>query len=458
MTYFNGPLRHNDANPRYFTDNNGKAIYLTGMHTWAVMQDMWIEGDEPIITDYNAFVTTMRDYGHNFMRYWQWQQTKGAHWHDVPTVFSPQPYLRTGPGDANDGLPKFDLMQWNEDYFRRLRDRIQLAGKKGIYASIMLFEAWGIKWAVKDTDPWLFMPMHPSNNINAITDNPVLDNGRAWDFFSMNCPQLLEHQKRYICKIIETVNDLDNVLFEVCNEVPWRDTSFDWMNHIADFIHETERTMPKQHPVGITAEGGEQDNAILFASQADWISPSNGVLFEYRYNPPASDGRKVVVTDTDHLWGHGCETLWIWKSFMRGHNVLFMDSWQRIPGEMDYFQDGSVTRNQRYYYAWDDMRRNLGYARQLALQLDLNHCVPHGELCTSGYCLAHPGHEYVCFFPAGGAEGVNLKGCPGTYTVQWLDPETGKVYAGDAIKGDDRHALCAPFKGMSVLSLRRSDT
>ena len=34
-----GPLRANPANPRYFTDGSGRAIFLTGSHTWANFQD-----------------------------------------------------------------------------------------------------------------------------------------------------------------------------------------------------------------------------------------------------------------------------------------------------------------------------------------------------------------------------------------------------------------------------------
>ena len=30
MMNFHGPLRHNPANPCYFTDDTGRAIYLTG--------------------------------------------------------------------------------------------------------------------------------------------------------------------------------------------------------------------------------------------------------------------------------------------------------------------------------------------------------------------------------------------------------------------------------------------
>lgn len=454
-TSFHGPLRKSTVNPRYFTDDAGKAIYLTGSHTWAVMQDIWIEGEKPIISDYEGFLTMMTDCGHNFMRFWQWPQTRVAPWNDKPSTFTPQPYLRTGPGLANDGKPKFDLTKWDDAYFRRLRQRLQMAADRGIYASIMLFEAWGIKSAADHTDPWPFYPHHPANNVNGITDNPVIKNGRAWDYFSLNCPQLLAVQKAWVRKIVETVNDMDHVLFEVANEVPFRQEAFDWMNHVADYVHELEAKMPKQHPVGITAEGGEQDNDNLFESPADWISPSNGPMLEYRYNPPAGDGRKVVVTDTDHLWGHGCETQWIWKSFTRGLNVLFMDPWIRIPGELGYYQDDSVSSNQRYYYKYDEMRRNLGYARQFALKMDLNRCVPSGHLCTSTYCLANPGHEYLCHFPAGGTECVKLRGQTGKFKVQWLDPRTGKTYEGPIAEGGKRPALTAPFPGPSVAYLER---
>jgi hypothetical protein len=35
-----GPLRVHPTNPRYFTDGSGKAIYLTGSHTWNNLQEI----------------------------------------------------------------------------------------------------------------------------------------------------------------------------------------------------------------------------------------------------------------------------------------------------------------------------------------------------------------------------------------------------------------------------------
>lgn len=449
---FNGVLRINPANPRYFTDDSGKAVYLTGSHTWAVMLDIWLENEEHHSMDYDGFLQMMEDNNHNFLRFWQYgQNTKTRLCNNIFSLFDPMPYERTGPGLAKDGRPKFDLTKFNQVYFNRLRERMVKASEKGVYVSIMMFEAWAIKWANEDTDPWPYYTYHQGNNINQITDNPVLENGRAWDVFSLHCPQILEHQKAFIRKVIDMVNDLDNVMYEVCNEIPHRKEAMEWQEYLCAYIKEYEKSKPKQHMVGITAEGGEQDNEELFKTNADWISPSNGQLFEYRYNPPAADGTKVILNDTDHLWGHGSEVGWIWKSFTRGMNVLFMDPWEPIPGDMQLWQDGDITMNQRYYYAWDPMRRNLGYTRNVSLSYDMNRCVPHNELCTSTYCLAHPGYQYVCFFPAGGTEGLDLKGTEGIFQVEWLNTATGVVFKGQPVEGGLRATLCAPFEGPSLL-------
>ena len=51
----------------------------------------------------------------------------------------PQPWQRTGPGNASDGKPKFDLTKFNQAYFDRLRDRVRQLHAAGIYAGVYLF-------------------------------------------------------------------------------------------------------------------------------------------------------------------------------------------------------------------------------------------------------------------------------------------------------------------------------
>ena len=117
-----GPLRVDPQNPRYFTDGN-KALYLTGSHTWGNLQDAGTPSPPPVFY-YTAYLDFLQTHHHNFFRLWAWEQAVGAVWTTDGPWFDPMPYARPGPGTALDGKPKFDLTQFNQAYFDRLRARV----------------------------------------------------------------------------------------------------------------------------------------------------------------------------------------------------------------------------------------------------------------------------------------------------------------------------------------------
>jgi hypothetical protein len=61
-----------------------------------------------------------------FIRLWRWEhcrsQAAGGNLH---LCMNPQPWARTGPGEAKDGKPKFDLERFDEAFFDRVRDRVR---------------------------------------------------------------------------------------------------------------------------------------------------------------------------------------------------------------------------------------------------------------------------------------------------------------------------------------------
>jgi hypothetical protein len=141
-----GPLRVHPTNPRYFTDGSGKAVYLTGSHTWDIFQ-RWLEGNldgnnrmgRP--ADFAAYLHELRNHHHNFVRFW----VADTAWSPVTkAAIEPQPYARTGPGKAADGGLKFDLHQLNQAYFDELRTRVIAARDGGLYVGVMLFNGWGV--------------------------------------------------------------------------------------------------------------------------------------------------------------------------------------------------------------------------------------------------------------------------------------------------------------------------
>ena len=102
-----GPLRANTANPRYFTDGSGKAIYLTGAHTWSNLLDRGTVNPPAVTFDYNAYINWMVSHNFNFMRLWTAElpnvgNTDGGDPYEN-FVGLPLKWVRTGPGYANDG-------------------------------------------------------------------------------------------------------------------------------------------------------------------------------------------------------------------------------------------------------------------------------------------------------------------------------------------------------------------
>lgn len=400
-----GVLRVCPANPRYFTDDSGKAILMVGSHTWNNLVDMG-PGDPPPAFDFPAYLDFLEKYNHNFIRMWTWElltwDTAGNREPKAQVhVAFPHPWKRTGPGTARDGKPKFDLTQFDENYFSRLRERVKLAQARGIYVSIMLFEGWGLQFS---PNAYESHPFHPDNNINGIKGDLDGD-GKAVEIHELKDPRILEIQKAYVRHVIDTVNEFDNVLYEISNEN--HPPSTDWRYEMIRFIKAYESEKGRQHPVGMTFQYRGGSNKTLFDSPADWISPNpeGG----YRDDPPAADGSKVIINDTDHLWGIGGNRTWVWKSFMRGMNPIFMDPY-----------DGRVL-SRGSNLAWtEDVRKAMGDVRKWSQRVDLTSMTPRPDLASTKYCLANPGKEYLVFFPEKTDRG-EIQLVPGSYELRWFD-------------------------------------
>jgi hypothetical protein len=416
-----GPLRVHPRNPRYFTDGSGKAIYLTGSHTWNNLQDSGPVGGSLTLFDFTGYVNFMRARNHNFMRMWNYEGGENQ------SFYEPVPYLRTRSR-------KYDLKRFNPAYFARLRSRVLQARDRGIYVSIMLFQGWSI-YSHGQGNPWHLHPYNKSNNINGINGDPDGD-GEGREVHSLKVPAITRLQEAYVKKVVDTLNDLDNVLYEVANETAIY--SKEWQYHIVHVIKTYEASKPQRHPVGMTAFDSGRQGAMraLFASPADWISPQNdGTGGDYLSDPPAADGRKVILNDTDHL-GFGVDQKWVWKSFVRGLNPIFMDSIEEP--------------------RWGPVRRAMGQTRTLAKRMNLVAMVPRGDLASSRYCLANPGKEYLVYLPYGGTGTVDLSAAAGKLAVEWIRPIEGTLTPGGRTTGGAKRSFTAPFSGDAVLHLRRS--
>jgi hypothetical protein len=478
-----GPLVVSQSNPRYFAvaDADGaqeKLVYLTGSHVNNNFHDGLGLGrdcpDDPERFDFEAYLDLLFKRGHNFIRLWRWEQFRG---HlapaDVHFCMTPQPWPRTGPGSAKDGKPKFDLSAFNQTYFDRLRERITRAGRTGMYASVMLFEGFSLHLTATP-DNIEGHPFHAANNVNDIGITSIVD----YQVLPLD-DRVEALQRSYIRKVIDTVHDLPNILYEVANEssgqaadsvaLPDGSTvetpigdSTQWQYWVINSVKDYEREMGYDpHPIGMTylfpVDDLSKANEPLWNSPADWISPGfDDTLGEGRWltDPPANDGSKVVLLDTDHFSPFSSTAAWAWKSFLRGHNPILYDLGILGGGVPPDPSEGNPS-----FDSLEPARHAMGDTRGFAERVSLATMKPRTEVSETRFALADPGNEYLILQPSETGDPFTITLMPGRYAVEWHSLGSRETVPGTTPTLADGNTISVspPFEvvGPAVVHLRR---
>lgn len=485
-----GPLVVSQSNPRYFTiaadgRADGPVVYLTGSHFNNNFHDGFGAGKKctgtPEAHSFEAYLEFLQAHQHNFIRLWRWEHFRSLLPHDFHFCASPQPWPRTGPGTAKDGKPKFDLEQFDPAYYDRLRERVAAAGNAGIYVSIMLFEGFGLHLS-GPPDNIEGHPFHAANNINGVGIESIRD----YQVIPLDS-RVQALQEAHIRKVIDTVHDLDNVLYEVANESSGLmadsvqlpdgskiDTrigdSTPWQYWVVQFVKEYEQQKGYTHrPVGMTFQypvvNPGEANDRLFNGPSDWISPGMDEMLapaekgkgpppgRWLVNPPANEGRKVVISDTDHYSPDKADALWAWKSFLRGHNPVLYDF-----GVMDVDKRFPPPPGLPPVEVLEPARKAMGDTRRYATRMDLRTMLPSESLSSTGFALAHRSEEYLVLQPGESSNEFTVELANGAYDVEWYNVVSRATLAVERINVSSVGAttFAAPFAGPAVLYLKRS--
>ena len=152
------------------------------------------------------------------------------------------PYVRSGPGNALDGEPIYDLDSWNPEYFDRLHHFLDAASKRGIVVELTIFSNTYAE------NIWALNPLRKENNRQHVGDV-------EWeDYISLKNADLVERQKAFARKIIDETSGYDNVYYEICNEpgggVPGHSSPADvdaWQDEMARVMRDEIRRLGRPH-------------------------------------------------------------------------------------------------------------------------------------------------------------------------------------------------------------------
>ncbi len=440
------PLTINLTNRRYFDDGTGKAVLLAGSHTWCGIQGVedWCDtGDTPKY--FSDFLDYVKSYGHNFIRLWTNNSTVG---------WFPYAVNRPGPGTAPmDGGKKFNFTSHNQDYFDMLYAKVAEAQSKGIYVSVMLF---GTGVEMRDDDDWTYSSWMENNNINAALAAAFDSHG--YSFYTTNA-SALEIQKLFVKKTIDTLNDLDNVIWEIINE-PELSRASTWIQGMVSYIRSYEATKSKQHPIWWSSSGWGESDLITINSTADIGGVGNDPTFHWLTFSSTSDinnYNKPVIWDNDHIIGcipdkdEPAVRTGIWKAFTRGLMPIHMDAYNT---NVDPNMGWECTNTGSIRTLWDTIRRSLGKIVDYAYKIDLKNMPPSTTVSSTTFALASPGKEYFIYSPTKTNITVALSGITGTFAVEKYDVDTGNVSTSTDIEGGATRTITPPGNGSFTVWLK----
>lgn len=196
-------------------------------------------------------------------------------------------------------------------------------------------------------------------------------------------------------------------------------------------VYEPTEWQGTKYPVTWTSKGWDFEGAGMEDSIAeDWSrgKPVINTEFGYQYESGAEASDPLFNTRQVHLSGTVRKKAWkistaggyIAAGFVHTavyFNAARLDDWR--PQQLEVLQDFFTRETECWKMA------------------------PHLELVANhNSCLALPGVEYVAYFPRGGSNAINLQA--GTYSVEWLNPETGKYYSQGTIRASGRDLFFTP--------------
>lgn len=256
---------------------------------------------------------------------------------------------------------------------------------------------------------------------------------------------LTTRQKAFLAKLCDELCDEPNVILEMVNEAA--SGSVPWANELMAYWRTYCQAKTYCPPIGHTGVGSIT-LAELYTSNGVYTSPGaanyGSVTEPLLINPPETDGVKIQISDSDHLFympvrdDAALAAAWVWKSFTRGYHVSLMEDLQPFAG-------------------WLAARQAMGQTRLYADRIPLGAMPPQQTLCSTTYCLIAPGAHYLVYQPTSGAFSVTM--IAGTYTAEWFNVDANAVASSASYTATTgANQFTPPFGGQAVLYLKIGST
>ena len=352
---------------------------------------------------------------------------------------------------------KYDLNQWNDEFWTRFRNFITWTHEMDIIVQI---EVWATFSYYRE--PWDTNPFNPKNNSNytaketglptVVKSHPVAtENNFFWSVpKERNQEIVLKYQEKYVDKLLSETLQYGHILYCMDNET---EVTPEWGKYWSTYIKKraaeagrvvetTEMWNPWElyhHKHRLTSDHPEiysfcdvsqnntqkrqthWDNAQKYRAELSPIRPINNV--------------KIYGADTGKYGKTQDGLARFWRNIFGGFASA---RFHRPPNGLGLSKTAQAS---------------LKSMRMITGEMDVFTCEPHNDLLSNreeneAYTFANPEKEYAVYFPKGGSVDIDLsldeKKDAKTVTIRWLNIRKSEWKKQEEIPFSESITLSAP--------------
>ncbi len=383
---------------------------------------------------------------------------------------------------------KFDLSQWNDDYWQRFENMLRWTAEREIIVQIEIWDRFDYTDA-HGWNIWQMSPWRPANNINYTSvetgladtypDHPSEDKQPFFHSipgmqkYQARYDVVRRHQQRFVAKLLSYSLGYGHLLYCVNNETS---TEAAWGRYWIQFIKR------KAEEQGVTVcttdmfdDAFDADKAehtpVIFDDAEHYMFADVSQVNSQIYDDAHWERLRLLLK---HINKHPRPTNHV-KIYGGGYSSwgsgALEDAVERF--WRDLLGGSAAVRFHRPHRGSGLTERTTGSikaARLLETLMPFWELTPRMDLLSArqsneAYLAARPGKQYALYFTHGGSVGLDLSAAPGRFEITWISVSEGvttrttsaRVYARteQSIEGGRVVTLSAPYKGGWIAALVR---
>ena len=378
---------------------------------------------------------------------------------------------------------RFNLDRFNDEYWTRFENFLELCYKRDIIVQIEIWDPWDYYEDHQSFGGWSHHPFNPANNISYTAEESCLPDKIEYaphyepteHLFFRTVPSLnhnlpvLKYQQAFIDKLLSITLRYPNILYCINNESGER---IEWSNYWANYLHEAAKKagviiyvteMRRNYEVQAADhrqvyDYPERYNFLDISQNTAWTGPGQGHYNNIMYvRDYISDNPRPI----NNIKNYGSSKQGGYETVARFCRLVFAGCASVRFHRPHPIEDPNQKEASTHFGLGLSpiAQQVIQSMRWIMDEIEFASSKPRTELLLNreeneAYLLAVPGKQYAVYFPKGGEVALDLATEGGNWEIRWRSVLDGTIQTDKPVKGGIPVTLKAPGPGHWVVILK----